>query len=51
MMDSCKTCAHRKYDNRWGGPMCKIYKHSVKDADRYLDCKKHKKKYTEEDKK
>ena len=44
MIKSCKTCANREYDGRWGGPMCTVYKHSVRDVDKYLDCELYKKK-------
>lgn len=43
-MNSCETCSYRKYSDLWGGPICKIFGHSVRDADRYLDCKTHKEK-------
>lgn len=49
-MNSCKTCDHRKCDDRRGGPVCGIYNHSVKDVDKYLDCEMYKKKQVEEEK-
>lgn len=50
MSKSCKNCDHRTYDDSWGGPLCDIYKHSVRNVDKYLDCQQHKEKQAKEEK-
>ena len=49
MMNSCENCNHRTHDDRWGGPVCKVYNHSVRDVDKYLDCQEYEKKHSKED--
>lgn len=45
MADTCKNCANRVYDERQGVHICKIYKHRVKDVDKYMDCEMHENKH------
>lgn len=42
-MNSCKNCANRVYDERRRIYVCKVYKHRIKDVDKYLDCEMHQK--------
>lgn len=34
----CKTCENRVFDEESGRYVCKTYKHTVKDADKYVGC-------------
>ena len=43
-MDSCKNCTHAIFDEIWGEYKCKVYKHRIRDVDRYLGCESHEKK-------